>query len=112
MKTDGSLTNLRHKITSCNDAITDQRFQAPDNEYIVSSVTAIEDEDYSFFTNTEDVADDKIVEVWRPERDTVVACQLSDELFSIDDNYIQRQINAIRRTDSLQLLANKALRVC
>ena len=113
------MSNLR-KSKSCN-SVVDNRFQAPDNEYIAPRTTtaAIEEElsqildDYSFFTNTDedDIEDNKIIEVWRNIPDNAAACQLLDELSNVDDNYIQRQINAIRRTDSLQLLTQKALRV-
>lgn len=71
--------------------------------------------DYSYFTDTEDIADDKLVKVWYNILDNDLASSqlLLDELLTVDDNYIQRQINAIRRTDSLQLLANnKASKVC
>ena len=71
--------------------------------------------DYSYFTDTEDIADDKLVKVWYNILDNDLASSqlLLDELLTVDENYILRQINAIRRTDSLQLLANnKALKVC
>ena len=65
------------------------------------------------FTNTEEIADDKLIEAWQNIIENDIACQLLDELFKADETYIQRQINAIRRTDSLQLLANnKASKVC